>query len=130
LSHHAFVHGDTVPGGDGKPVYLAPVTSDTGRALEGKVDALWKPYYEKLQPILAGDRFTPQELAAALAYSQANNIQLLGVANDFVTETQQIGASRASTLRMVQTGGIVLALLNFAFILFKFLGRLKTSDAA
>ena len=31
---------------------------------------------------------------------------------------------------MVQTGGIVLALLNFAFILFKFLRRLQTSDAA
>jgi hypothetical protein len=31
---------------------------------------------------------------------------------------------------MVQTGGIVLALLNFAFILFKFLNRLQTSDAA
>ena len=47
-----------------------------------------------------------------------------------MTETQAIGASRASTLRMVQTGGIVLALLNFAFILFKFLRRLQTSDAA
>ena len=31
---------------------------------------------------------------------------------------------------MVQTGGILLALLNFAFILFKFLRRLQTSDAA
>ena len=30
----------------------------------------------------------------------------------------------------VLTGGIVLALLNFAFILFKFLRRLRTSDAA
>ena len=46
-----------------------------------------------------------------LAYSQANNIRLLNVANDFVTETQAIGGSRASTLRMVQTGGILLAFL-------------------
>ena len=69
-------------------------------------------------------------MAVALGYSQATNIKLLGIANDFVTETQQIGASRASVLRMVQTGGIVLALLNFAFILFKFLKRLQTSDAA
>jgi hypothetical protein len=76
------------------------------------------------------DGFTPQQLADALAYSQANNIRLLGIANDFVTETQAIGASRASALRMVQTGGVVLALLNFIFILFKFLTRLRTSDAA
>jgi two-component system chemotaxis sensor kinase CheA len=130
MSHVAFREGGTIPGGDGKPVYLEPVVSSRGRELEEKVDVLWKPYFAALQPLLAGDNFTPQELAAALAYSQANNIKLLGLANDFVTETQQIGASRASVLRMVQTGGIVLALLNFAFILFKFLRRLKTSDAA
>ncbi|MDQ3058363.1 MAG: ATP-binding protein [Pseudomonadota bacterium] len=130
ISHVAFREGGTIPGGDGKPVYLEPVTSNRGRELEDKVDALWKPYYELLQPLLSSDAFTPAQLAAALAYSQANNIQLLGIANDFVSETQQIGASRASVLRMVQTGGIILALLNFAFILFKFLRRLNTSDAA
>jgi two-component system, chemotaxis family, sensor kinase CheA len=130
LSATAFKEGNIVPGGDGKPVFLQPVTSERGRALEAQVDVLWKPYFQKLQPLLAGDKFTPEDLAGALAYSQANNIKLLNIANDFVTETQQIGASRASTLRMVQTGGIVLALLNFAFILFKFLNRLKTSDAA
>lgn len=130
VSHAAFRQGATLPGGDGKPVYLEPVVSERGRELEGKVEVLWRPYYELLQPLLSGDSFTPTQLAQALAYSQANNSKLLGVANDFVTETQQIGASRASVLRMVQTGGILLALLNFAFILFKFLRRLNTSDAA
>ena len=130
LSHKAFREGATVPGGDGKPVFLEAVTSPRGRELEDKVEALWRPYFDKLQPLLKGDSFTPEELAVALVYSQATNIKLLGIANDFVTETQQIGASRASVLRMVQTGGIVLALLNFAFILFKFLNRLQTSDAA
>ncbi|HEX7888254.1 MAG TPA: ATP-binding protein [Ramlibacter sp.] len=128
-SHKAFKAGATVPGGDGKPVFLDAVTSERGRQLEAQVDQLWNPYFEKLQPLMR-DGFGPEDLSAALAYSQANNIRLLTVANDFVTETQQIGASRASTLRMVQTGGIVLALLNFAFILFKFLRRLQTSDAA
>jgi two-component system chemotaxis sensor kinase CheA len=128
-SHLAFRDGGVVPGGDGKPVFLEAVTSPRGRQLEAEMDALWKPYFDKLQP-LGNDAFTPAQLAEALAYSQANNIKLLTVANDFVTETQQIGASRAETLRMVQTGGILLALLNFAFILFKFLGRLQTSDAA
>lgn len=130
VSQLAFREGGTIPGGDGKPVYLEPVVSSRGRELEEKVEQIWKPYFALLQPLLAGDNFTQQELAAALAYSQTYNIPLLGAANDFVTETQQIGASRASVLRMVQTGGIVLALLNFAFILFKFLRRLKTSDAA
>lgn len=128
LSQAAFRKGDTLPGGDGKPVFLEAVTSPRGRELEAQVDALWQPYFEKLQPLLR-DGFGPEELAAALAYSQATNIRLLNLANDFVTETQAIGSSRASTLRRVQTGGIVLALLNFAFILLKFLRRLQTSDA-
>ena len=129
LSHKAFREGATLPGGDGKPVFLEAVTSPRGRELEAQVEALWRPYFERLQPLMA-DGFTPQQLAEALAYSQATNIRLLGVANDFVTETQALGASRASTLRMVQTGGVLLALLNFVFILFKFLTRLRTSDAA
>ncbi|AMO21964.1 hypothetical protein GCM10027034_22340 [Ramlibacter solisilvae] len=129
LSRAAFKSGATLPGGDGKPVFLDAVTSERGRRLEAEVDEIWTPYHRRLQPLMA-DGFSPQDLSAALAYSQANNIRLLNIANDFVTETQAIGASRASTLRMVQTGGILLALLNFAFILFKFLRRLQTSDAA
>ncbi|MES2944950.1 MAG: ATP-binding protein [Pseudomonadota bacterium] len=129
VSHQAFRQGGLIPGGDGKPVYLEAVTSPRGRELEAAMETLWRPYYDKLQ-LLAHDNFSAEHLADALAYSQENNIKLLNTANEFVTETQQIGASRASVLRMVQTGGIVLALLNFAFILFKFLRRLSTSDAA
>jgi two-component system, chemotaxis family, sensor kinase CheA len=129
LSHHAFRESATLPGGDGKPVFLDAVTSQRGRQLEDQVEAVWRPYYDKLQPLM-GEGFSPQQLADALAYSQANNSKLLNTANDFVTETQALGASRASTLRMVQTGGVLLALVNFVFILFKFLRRLRTSDAA
>jgi signal transduction histidine kinase len=129
ISHAAFKGGATIPGGDGKPVFLEAVTSDRGRELEAQVDKLWRPYYDKLQPLMR-DGFSTEDLTAALGYSQANNIPLLNVANDFETETQAIGASRASALRMVQTAGVVLALLNFVFILFKFIRRLQTSDAA
>lgn len=127
-SHAAFREGGVVPGGDGKPVFLEAVTSPRGRQLQQAMDVVWKPYYARLQPLLA-DGFSGEQLGEALAYSQANNIKLLNTANEFVTETQAIGGTRAGTLRMVQTGGILLALLNFAFILFKFLARLKTSDA-
>ena len=50
--------------------------------------------------------------------------------NELTTALEAVASDRATTLRMVQTGGIVLALLNFAFILFKFLRRLRTSDEA
>lgn len=123
----AFREGGVVPGGDGKPVQLEAVTSPRGRELEMQVEELWAPYYVLLQPMIAGE-FTDEHLSAALRYSQSSNLKLLAATNQFVTETQAIGASRASRLRMIQTAGILLALLNFAFILFKFLRRLNEND--
>src|SRR6478752_408198 len=73
-----------------KPVFLEAVTSPRGRQLEDLVETLWRPYYERLQPLMA-DGFSPAQLADVLAYSQANNIRLLNTANDFVTETQALG---------------------------------------
>lgn len=92
LSMVAFRQGGVVPGGDGKPVRLEAVVSERGRELQGKVEALWNPYYALLQPLLDSADFTPAQLSSALAYSQANNLALLNLANDFVTETQAIGA--------------------------------------
>ena len=50
-SHAAFRNGDTIPGGDGKPVFLEAVTSPRGRQLEDQVEALWRPYFERLQQL-------------------------------------------------------------------------------
>jgi len=124
----AFRHGGVVPGGDGKPVRLEAVDSARGRELQAKAEALWNPYYALLQPILESDNFTPAQLSAALAYSQANNLALLNVANDFVTEAQALGASRASRLRTIQTVGIALSLLNFAYTVFASLRHLFAND--
>jgi two-component system chemotaxis sensor kinase CheA len=128
LSMAAFRQGGVVPGGDGKPVRLEPVQSERARLLQAQSEALWKPYFARLQPLLLKDDFTAQQLAAALAYSQANNLTLLNVANDFVSEAQAIGASRASRLRTIQTIGIVLSLLNFAYTVFASLRHLFAND--
>jgi two-component system, chemotaxis family, sensor kinase CheA len=128
ISMVAFRESGVVPGGDGKPVKLNAVTSPTGRRLESEIETLWNPYYKLLQPMLAGDRFSNEELAAALAYSQTHNTRLLNTANDFVTETQAIGASRASRLRTIQTVGILLSLLNFAYTVFASLRHLLNND--
>jgi two-component system, chemotaxis family, sensor kinase CheA len=124
----AFRHGGVVPGGDGKPVRLEAVESERARELQGKAEALWNPYYALLQPLLQSNNFTPAQLSAALTYSQANNLALLNVANDFVTEAQAIGASRASRLRTIQTVGIALSLLNFAYTVFASLRHLFAND--
>lgn len=124
-----FQHGATVPGGDGKPVSLRAAEGATAERILSHAQALWTPYQERLAPVLGGHA-SDAELQAAVHYARANNLTLLGLMNELTTNLETVASDRATTLRLVQTGGIVLALLNFAFILFKFLGSLRTSDAA
>ena len=124
-----FQHGATVPGGDGKPVNLRAAEGATAERILSHAQALWTPYQERLAPVLGGHA-SDAELQAAVHYARSNNLTLLGLMNELTTNLETVASDRATTLRLVQTGGIVLALLNFAFILFKFLGSLRTSDAA
>jgi two-component system, chemotaxis family, sensor kinase CheA len=123
-----FQNGGTVPGGDGKPVFLNAATGPVAAEILTKAQTIWTPYQEVLAPVLAG-KATDTELQTAVDYAKANNLKLLGVMNELTTALEAVASKRANTLRMVQTVGIALALLNFAFILFKFLRRLRTSDA-
>lgn len=125
----AFQTGATVPGGDGKPVFLKAAEGPKAAEILRKAQDIWTPYQAALEPVLAG-KATDAQLQAAVDYAKANNLKMLGLMNELTTALEAVAADRASALRMVQTGGIALALLNFAFILFKFLRRLQTSDAA
>lgn len=124
-----FQSGATVPGGDGKPVLLRAAEGDRAAGILSQAQALWTPYLRLLAPVLAGTA-SDAEMRAAVDYARTNNLKLLGLMNELTTTLEAVASERASALRMVQTVGIALALLNFVFILFKFLRRLRTSDAA
>ncbi len=128
VSLKGFQNGATLPGGDGKPVFLRAVQGDVAVGILSKAQAIWTPYQTSLSPVLAGTA-SDGELQTAVDYAKANNLKLLGLMNELTTALESVASQRATTLRMVQTVGIALALLNFAFILFKFLRRLRTSDA-
>lgn len=123
-----FQNGATVPGGDGKPVFLRAAAGPVAADSLAKAQTIWTPYQAVLTPVLNGSA-SDTELQTAVDYAKANNLKLLGVMNELTTALEAVASQRANTLRMVQTVGIALALLNFAFILFKFLRRLRTSDA-
>lgn len=123
-----FQNGATVPGGNGKPVVLKAAEGALAAEVLAKAQAIWTPYQAVLVPVLSGAS-TDAELQAAVNYAKANNLKLLALMNQLTTALESVASERANTLRMVQTVGIALALLNFAFILFKFLRRLRTSDA-
>ena len=123
-----FQTGATLPGGDGKPVTLRAAEGPLAAEILAKTQTIWTPYQAVLAPVLASNA-SDAELQAAVDYAKANNLKLLGLMNELTTALEAVASQRANTLRMVQTVGIALALLNFAFILFKFLRRLRTSDA-
>jgi two-component system, chemotaxis family, sensor kinase CheA len=123
----AFRDGGAVAGGDGKSVELKAVTSPKAQEAIAQTQALWFPLLEKANALLLPNP-TPEQLRDAVAYARANNVDLLGRMNDMTTALEQDAADRASRLRLVQTVGIVLALLNFVFILFKFIRSLRRAD--
>lgn len=125
----AFELGGTVPGGDLKPVTIEAAQGVRAQAILQKAGKIWAPYKELLTPVLAG-KATDAELQAAGNYARGNNLVLLGLMNELTTALEAVATERANTLRLVQTTGIVLALLNFGFILFKFLKQLRAADAS
>ncbi len=123
----AFRDGGIVTGGDGKRVHLQAVTSAKAQEAIAQTQLLWLPLLEKANALLQANP-SPEQVRDAVAYARTNNVALLGRMNDMTTALEQDAADRASRLRMVQTVGIVLALLNFVFILFKFIRSLRRSD--
>lgn len=123
-----FQHGATVMGGNEKLVFLAAAPTAEGQATLAKADVIWLPYKALLAPLTAGNAFMPEQLDAADRYARSNNLKLLGLMNNLTTQLEQTANAKADTLRQVQTGGILLALLNFGFILFKFIRRLRDND--
>ncbi len=120
--------GGSVMGSNEQPVALNAVSSAEGLKIIAASDAIWQPYYQVLQPLLSSSDFLPEQLAAAVSFARANNVALLGQMNNLTNDLEQIASAKAKRLRLVQTIGIGLALLNFGFILFKFIRSLRRSD--
>lgn len=125
----AFRRGGTVTGGDGKPVTLGAADGPNSASILARADAVWHPWRQLLDPLRTlGARAQPADVAAAAAYARGHNLELLALMNELTTDLETAAGRRASLLRQVQTAGIVLALLNFVFILLKFIRRLRASD--
>lgn len=122
-----FEVGGTVAGGDGQQAHLNAIQSPAGRDILHQADVVWGPLHQMVTSL--GDKTaSPEDLAAATAYARDHNLELLNLMNKLTTDLQHEADGRADFLRLVQTAGIILALLNFAYILGKCLNRLRSSD--
>jgi len=124
----AFRTGGTVTGSDAQPVLMAGVRTPESFAVLDQAEAVWKPYLASLQPLISGT-YSAEQLHTAVAQASAQNNRVLGLMNELTTQLEREATAQANWLRMVQTTGIVLALFNFVFILFKFLRQLRAADA-
>jgi len=123
----AFKKGGSVMGGNEKIVQIDAIDNPEGREALVKADALWQPLLVNINRLLAQPN-DAGALQATVAYARKNNVELLKLMNQLTTNLEQAANARANMLRQVQTVGIALALLNFAFILFKFIRRLREND--
>lgn len=145
----AFQNGGTVMNSDDRMVKLRAVGTPEAQEVLRKADLIWQPLYERIKVIETHDYSTKvafqehllvsnnaslrdqtkeQALEAAVRYARVHNLDLLKLMNQLTGRLEAAANQRANLLREVQTGGILLALLNFGFILFKFIRRLREND--
>ena len=127
----AFNNGGEIIGADGEKLELAPVAVAGGVQSIHDAKQVWLPYKVKLDRLLSIT--TTQDLAEPLSstiqYANENNLKLLALMNTLTGSLESLASSKASRLRMIQTIGISLAILNFFIIMFHFLRQLRESDA-
>jgi len=129
ITFNAFKQGGTVTSAEGDQVKLeAAKTLDAVKALNN-ASVIWGQYYPKLQTILNA-RSTLSNIAIddAILFAKNNNLLLLKSMNNLTVELERIASSKAKRLRIIQTIGISLALINFFIIMFHFLKQLRESD--
>jgi signal transduction histidine kinase len=122
-----FVEGQRITTPAGAEAHLPRTEVPAARDHLKDALAIWEPYKRRLQPVLAGNP-TDAELAEAIDYARANNLELLALMNNLTVALDENAQQRATTLRWIQAGGIVLALVNFGYIVLVSLRHLYRRD--
>ncbi len=128
----AFMQGGEVKGAGDAFVTLKPVNSQKSKDSLRNAAIVWEPYNLAITTFLtaaAQSEYVDGELLNAMLMARANNLKLLELMNNLTIDLENYASSKAAKLRMIQTLGIVLAILNFFLILFHFLRQLRESDA-
>ena len=128
---NAFIGGGLVHGAGKELVTLEPVDNRLGKDSLQNTLLLWQPYKNAIEQLIAGVQDNTSDeasLAAAVKMAQIHNLTMLNAMNDLTVSLEQVAASKAVRLRIIQTVGICLAIINFLFILFHFVRQLRDSD--
>lgn len=92
----------------------------------------WQPLFREADIVLALPvaELTPASLEAVVQHAVTRNVRLMQQASDLSALLASAARERAESMRQIQLAAIAAALLNFVFIVFKFVRRLRQSDRA
>lgn len=122
---------------------LSQIQSSLGRDLEftafgldpaalrtavARVEREWRPLEEALRPVLAAPEPMLEDVEFAVTKAVARNLKLMALSDDLAKAVEAAAGTKTLRMRQVQLTAIALALLNFIYIVFKFLRRLNASD--
>ncbi len=116
---------------NGASIKLKPATSAKSKEALAAVTELWGAYKPLLESLLleARDTLWREHLAESIAYGRDNNLSLLIMMDDLAKELERLALQKATRLRYLQGGAIVVAFLFFFVTLLRFVKRLQESDA-
>ncbi|MEM6885750.1 MAG: ATP-binding protein [Verrucomicrobiota bacterium] len=125
----AFDTGGFTTGADGNQSTLAAVSDPDARAAVEAGKTIWTPFSELLRPVLLStgsiDSIT---LNKAADYATANNLALLKEMNNLTVALEKEASARTEFLRLIQTIALVVLILDYAFIVYDFLTKIRRSD--
>lgn len=98
------------------------------REAMGKLEREWGPLDQSIRPVIATNEPSADDTEIAVNKAVARNIRLMGFSDDLATGVEAAARTKTSRMRQIQVLAIVLALVNFVYIVFKFLRRLNASD--
>lgn len=134
---NAFTAGGSVRGAGKEMVVLEAVANREGKDSLHNTLQLWLPYRDAIDnfsaravPHLGQPLPSSVEVALddAVAMARLHNLPILASMNDLTISLERVATSKATRLRLIQTVGISLAIINFLFIMLHFVRQLRDSD--
>ncbi len=117
-------------GGDALAQWLSRQALENESDLLRRIENYWRPLDAAVAPLLDKERPEAIDVEIAVTKVVARNIKLMQLADDLTQHLESEAVANAGSLRSIQLTAILLALANFAFIVFKFVRALRASDRA
>ncbi|MEM7298218.1 MAG: type IV pili methyl-accepting chemotaxis transducer N-terminal domain-containing protein, partial [Bacteroidota bacterium] len=125
----AFDTGGFTTGADGNQSTLSAVTDPDARSAVEAGKSIWTPFSELLRPVLLStETLDSNALLKAAEYASANNLALLKEMNNLTVALEKEASARTEFLRLIQTIALVVLILDYAFIVYDFLTKIRRSD--